>query len=102
MTNVELTVDRLQKSVAAMQRRCSSRRLQMNPDKTDFIWLGSRTNLQIQAPLPVTSSLTVPSYVVQSVNAVRDLGFTLDSQQLLSMLSNVNKVAQLASITPDD
>ena len=44
------------------------------------------------AALPGTSSLTVKHDVVQGVNAVRDLGVTLDSE--LSMHDHVNNVAR--------
>jgi len=92
MTHVELTVDRLLQCVAEIHRWCSSRLLQMNPHKTQFIWFGSRTNLQNLTVLPRTSSLTVTHDVVQGVNAVRDLGVTSDSE--LSMQNHVNKVAR--------
>ena len=72
MTHAALTVDRLQHCVAEIKfnRWCSSRRLQMNPHKTELIWFGSRTNLQNLAALPGTSSLTVTHDFVQGVNAV--------------------------------
>jgi len=78
MTHAELTVDRLQQCTDEIHRWCSSRRLQMNPQKTEFIWFGSRTNLQNLTTLwnltalPGTSSLTVTHDVVQSVNATSE------------------------------
>ena len=97
-THAELTADHLQQCVGEIHRWCSSRRLQLNPHKTKFIWFGSRTNLQNLTTLwnltalPGTSSLTVTHDVVQSVNAVLDLGVTLDSE--LSMQNHANKVAR--------
>ena len=64
----------------------------MNPNKTELIWFGSRTNFQNLSAIPGTSSLTVTRDVVQGVNAVRDLGITLDSE--LSMQNHVNKVSR--------
>ena len=57
--NAELTVDRVQQCVAEIHRWCSSRRLQMNPKKTEFIWFGSRANLEKLAASTATSSLIV-------------------------------------------
>jgi len=64
----------------------------MNPLNTELIWFGSRTNLQNLALMPGTSSLTVTRDVVQSENAVCDLGVTLNSE--LSMQNHVNEVAR--------
>lgn len=92
MSDVESTVDRLQQCVAEIHRWCSSKRLQMNPQKTEFIWFGSRANLQKLAALPGMSSMTVTRDIVQGVGAVRDLGVTLDSE--LSMQNHVSKIAR--------
>ena len=90
--NAELTVDRLQQCVAEIHGWCSSRRLQMNPKKTEFIWFGSRANLEKLAASTATSSLTVSRDVVQRANAFRDLGVILDSE--LSMQNHISKVTQ--------
>ena len=66
--NAELTVDRLQQCVAEIHRWCSSRRLQMNPKKTEFIWFGSCANLENLAVSAGTSSLTVTRDAVQRAN----------------------------------
>jgi len=90
--NAESTVDRLQQCVAEIHRWCSSRRLQMNPKKTEFIWFGSRANLENLAARTGTSSLTVTCDVVQRANTVRDLGVTLDTELL--MQNHTSKVTQ--------
>ena len=64
----------------------------MNPKKTEFIWFGSRTNLDNLAASTGTSSLTVTRDVVQRANVVRDLGVTLHSE--LSMQNHISKVTQ--------
>jgi len=56
----------------------------MNLHKTELMWFGSRTNLQILSAIPGTSSLTITSDVVQRVNAVRDLGRMLTSSSQLN------------------
>ena len=90
--NAESTDDRLQHCVAEIHRWCSSRRLQMNPKKTEFIWFGSRANLENLAARTGTSSLTVTRDVVQRANTVRDLGVTLDTE--LSMQNHISKITQ--------
>jgi len=63
--------------------------LQLNADKTDVIWFGSKSNL---AKLRSSdSSLSVGRETVQPVSVVRDLGVLLDAE--LSMRQHVNKVA---------
>ena len=100
MTHAERTVDRLRQCVAEIQRWCSSRRLQMNPHKTELIWFRSRTNLQKVAALPRTSSLTVTYDVVQSVN----LNATSESPSTVNYRCRImsTKSLELASITFDD
>jgi len=51
----------------------------MNPLKTEFIWFGSRVNLQKIITMTSTSSVRVTNDDIRYVNVVRDLGVTLDS-----------------------
>ena len=69
---------------------CSSRRLQLNPDKTELIWFGSRANLVKLRQLDVMS-LNLFSIAVEPVDSVRDLGVILDSE--LSMRVHINKIS---------
>jgi len=64
----------------------------MNPKKTEFIWFGSRANLEKLAASTATSSLIVTRDVVQRANTVRDLGVILDSE--LSMQNHISKITQ--------
>jgi len=64
-------------------------RLKLNEDKTEYIWCGSRASLEKIASNDL--SLRVGNVVITPVNAVRDLGVTLDSE--LTMQRHVNKVA---------
>ena len=68
---------------------CASRRLQLNADKTEVIWFGSRANLEKIANEDLTVSIGTES--IQPVKVVRDLGVLLDSQ--LSMNEHITKVA---------
>jgi len=45
-SNIRSIVDHLQGCAAAIHQWCDSRRLQLNPTKTELIWFGSRVNLQ--------------------------------------------------------
>ena len=56
----------------------ASRRLQLNSDKTEVIWFGSKTNLaKLKA---IDCSLSVNSETVQPVSVVRGLGVLLHAQ----------------------
>ena len=68
---------------------CKSRRLQLNSEKTEAIWVGSRSNLTKLSG--ADRSLTVSSTTIQPTSAVRDLGVLLDDE--LSMKQHVSKVA---------
>ena len=68
---------------------CKSRRLQLNVDKTETIWVGSRSNLAKIANS--YGSIQVGSSNIQPSTDVRDLGLHLDSE--LSMKHHVTKVA---------
>ena len=83
---------RLETCIENMKDWCSSRRLQLNPDKTELIWFGSRANLSNLKRLDVMS-LTLCSVVIEPVDSVRDLGVILDSE--LSMQKHIGKVYSL-------
>jgi hypothetical protein len=70
---------------------CSSRGLQLNPLKTEFIWFGSSTNLRLI--VPEASKLIVDkSTTIDSVHVVRDLGVLFDSE--LSMHDHISRVSR--------
>ena len=74
---------------------CSSRRLQLNPDKTELIWFGSRANLLKQRQLDIMS-LNLCSVAVEPVDSVRDLDVILDSE--LSMRVRISKISSTCFI----
>jgi len=86
---VPFTIDSLQRCTSDVGDWCASRRLKLNEDKTEFMWCGSRASLKKIASNDL--SLRVGNDVITSVNAVRDLGVTLDSE--LTIKRYVNKVA---------
>jgi len=89
ISDVSCTIDRLQRCVTAVGDWCASRRLQLNPSKTELIWFGSHVSLRKIAANDL--SLRVGNDVVTPVDAARDLGVILDSE--LTMRRHVNKVA---------
>ena len=78
----------LEQCVHDVQVWCSSRRLQLNPTKTELIWFGSELNLDRIATADV--SVRVGDTVIQPCDRVRDLGVVLDSS--LSMRHHIAKV----------
>ena len=79
---------RLKTCFESLRDWCSSRRLQLNPDKTELIWFGSRANLLRQLDV---MSLNLCSVAVEPVDSVRDLGVILDSE--LSMRVHISKIS---------
>ena len=68
---------------------CASRRLQLNDDKTEIIWFGSRANLKKFSSADTT--LRIGSTIVEPVNSMRNLGVCMDSA--LSMRTHIGKVS---------
>ena len=68
----------------------ASNRLQLNEDKTQVIWLGTRQQLN-----KVAHVLTLPNATVQLSTAVNDLGVLLDSQ--LTMADHVATLCRSCS-----
>lgn len=70
---------------------CASRRLQLNVDKTEAIWFGSRVNLNKLDTNHKT--MTLGTEHVEAVSVVRDLGVLLDSE--LSMKQHIAKLSSV-------
>ena len=81
---------RLETCVESLRDWCSSRRLQLNPDKTELIRFGSRANLVKLRQLDVMS-IHLCSVAVEPLDSVRDLGVILDSE--LSMRVHISKIS---------
>ena len=87
--DIEVVKTRLSNCVAEIAAWCASRRLQLNADKTEVIWFGSRANL---ARLNGRDrSVLVGSEPIKPSTFVRDLGVLLDTE--LTMKRHVAKVA---------
>ena len=71
-----------------IHRWCASRRLQLNPTKTEVIWFGTAASLRKIMNTDLT--LHVGSDVIKPVSVVRVLGVLLDQE--LSMKQHISKV----------
>jgi len=76
---------------ADMAQWCASRRLQLNADKTEAIWIASRASLNTVKSQDC--SLVMGAEIVTPVDVVRNLGVYLDSE--LSMKQHVATVASI-------
>ena len=83
---------RLETCVGNLKDWCSSGRLQLNPNKTELIWFGSRVNFSKLKRLDVMN-LILCSVVIEPVDSVRDFGIILDSE--LSMRKHIVKVSSI-------
>ena len=88
IVEISIAIERLQQCVEEIVRWCTSRRLQLNPGKTEVIWFGTAANLRKIKSTDL--ALHVGSDVIKLVNVVRDLGVILDQE--LSMKQHINKV----------
>ena len=79
----------MERFVAEIRDWYSSRRLQLNADKIEVIWFGSRAN--IKKILTMDTTLKIWSTIVQPVASVRNLGVYMDSE--LTMRVHIGKVS---------
>ena len=80
---------RLELCVEHLGEWCSSRRSQLNPDKTELMWFRSRSNLIKLSQLD--TSLNLCSVVIEPVHSVRDFGVILDGE--LSMSQHIRIIS---------
>jgi len=71
---------------------CASRRLQLNSDKTEAIWIGSKSAINKLTPQDRLLTVSVSNdTTIDSADVVHDLGVFLDTE--LSMKQHIAKVA---------
>jgi len=78
----------LQNCITDVHEWCTTRRLQHNYARTEFVWFGSRSNLTTLASSDC--SMLVGGSNIKPSTTVRDLRVLLDSE--LSLKKHVNKV----------
>ena len=84
------TINRCANQINIFRDWCSSRRFQLNPNKTELIWFSFRAKLVKLRQLDVIS-LNLSSVTVESVDSVRDLGVILDRE--LSMRFHISNIS---------
>jgi hypothetical protein len=78
LVDIPFVIDSLQQCVFELHRWCASRRLQLNPSKTEIIWFGSRSSLSKMEGIEL--ALHVGNDVIEPTSCVRDLGVFLDCE----------------------
>ena len=81
---------KIENCILAVRDWCSSRRLTLNPDKTELIWFASSSNLKKLQYISTNLHLETLEIVPSSTVTVRDLGVYLDSS--LDMRVHINKI----------
>lgn len=79
----------LERCISAAHDWCASRRLQLNPAKTEYIWFGSAASHKKLAGTDTT--LHVGTITIESTDVVRDLGVYMDKE--LNMQTHVAKLS---------
>ena len=83
-------VAKLQMTVGDVGHWCSSRRLQLNPKKTEIIWFGTSANLAKIKPDDM--QLHLDTDIIEPATLIRDLGMYLDNE--LSMRQHIARVTR--------
>ena len=89
-SNIPNAIMKLQNCVESIHEWCRSRRLQLNPAKTELIWFGSKASLKKTVHLDLNLYIGVD--VIKPVGVVQDLGVFLDAE--LNMDQHVKTVVR--------
>ena len=89
-SNIPNAIMKLQNCVESIHEWCRSRRLQLNPAKTELIWFESKASLEKTAHLDL--KLYIGADVIKPVGVIRDLGVFLDAE--LNMDQHVKTVVR--------
>lgn len=87
-TDIEVIKQSLIHCVISVRDMCTSRRLKLNPDKTELIWFGSRLNMDRLKDRDI--AINIDNAVITPSDTIRDLGVILDSQ--LDMKEHIRKL----------
>ena len=89
LTQAAMAITNIERCVESVHVWCTSKRLQLNPTKSEIIWFGSRTSLHhLQG---VDLSLHICADIIAPLSIVCDLDVLLDSE--LSMTSHITKIS---------
>ena len=92
LTQSNAAISSLKDTINDVHDWCSSRRLQLNTSKTEFIWFGSTSNLSQLDPSDAKIIIDSSSTTIQSSRVVRNLGVFFDSE--LNMRDHISRVAR--------
>ena len=85
ITSVAASISNMDHCIDAVHTRFSSKRLQLNPTKTEIFWFETRASLKRLQHI----RLHIGTVVIKPTSVVRDLGVLLDSE--LSMRQHISK-----------
>ena len=85
--DIDICRHSIESNIIQISKECSSRRLQLNPEKTELIWFGSAANLSRLENASL--DIHVGQVTIKPVDVVRDLGVMLDSR--LDMRQHISK-----------
>lgn len=92
LTEILPVIDTIQHCIRDIHSWCASRRLQLNPTKTEVIWFGSKANRRKTEDIDL--ALHVGSDAIRPAGVVRDLGVLLDEE--LTLKQHISKVTSVA------
>ena len=75
---IQANCRKMELCVATIKDWCLSRQLQLNADKTEVFWFGSRANIKKLSKMD--TKLHLGSIVVESVTSMQNLGVYMDGE----------------------
>jgi len=94
---ITATTATLTETVTEVEINCSSRRLQLNPKKTEIIWFGSAANLRKLNPSDM--NLNLDGTIIHPADTVRDLILRFQNDNAQPCFE-INEVMFLSSASP--
>ena len=89
INDLNAALQNMETCVGDVQNLCASKRLQLNPSKTEVIWFGSSNSLNKLSDTDMC--LRIETDTISPTKLVRDLGVILDNE--LNMTTHVNKIS---------
>ena len=91
ISSVAESIANIENCVSDVNKGCASKRLQLNPTKSEIIWFETTTSLRHLQELDL--GLHVGNNIIKPVDVVRDLGVLLDSK--LTMIKHISKITNV-------
>ena len=93
LTQAAATITNIERCIESVHVWCTSKRLQINPNKSEIIWFESRTS--VHRLHGVDLSLHIGADIIAPLCLVHDLGVLLDSE--LSITSYIIEISRVCS-----